>query len=48
MTTAVTDAEVVTLLTEWDEFRRMATNVRGGVAAQRNLIGAHNVLANDG
>jgi UDPglucose 6-dehydrogenase len=41
---AVTGADVIMLLTEWDEFRTMSPDTIGGLVAQRNLVDGRNVL----
>jgi UDPglucose 6-dehydrogenase len=44
LTDAVTGADVVMLLTEWDEFRSMRPSVVGDLVAQRNIVDGRNVL----
>ncbi|HJQ43868.1 MAG TPA: UDP binding domain-containing protein, partial [Jatrophihabitantaceae bacterium] len=41
---AVTGADVIMLLTEWDEFRTMSPDTIGDLVAQRNLVDGRNVL----
>lgn len=41
---AVTGADLVMLLTEWDEFRQMDPERIGGLVRQRNLVDGRNVL----
>jgi len=41
---AVTGADVIMLLTEWDEFRAMSPNAIGELVGQRNLVDGRNVL----
>jgi UDPglucose 6-dehydrogenase len=44
LTEALTGAEVVFLLTEWDEFRAMRPDHVGGLVARRNIVDGRNVL----
>jgi UDPglucose 6-dehydrogenase len=44
LTEAVTGADVVMLLTEWDEFRSMQPEAVGNLVAQRNIVDGRNVL----
>ncbi|MDT4971752.1 MAG: UDPglucose 6-dehydrogenase, partial [Pseudonocardiales bacterium] len=44
LTDAVTDADLIMLLTEWDEFKAMSPEVIGKLVAQRNLVDGRNVL----
>src|SRR6185437_4354498 len=41
---AVTDADVVMLLTEWDEFKSMSPAAVGELVGQRNLVDGRNAL----
>jgi UDPglucose 6-dehydrogenase len=41
---AVTGADVIMLLTEWDEFRAMSPGAIGDLVAQRNIVDGRNVL----
>jgi UDPglucose 6-dehydrogenase len=45
LTEAVTGADLIMLLTEWEEFRSMSPDVIGNLVAQRNLVDGRNVLA---
>jgi UDPglucose 6-dehydrogenase len=44
LTEALTDAGLVLLLTEWDEFRTMRPEVVGELVAQRRIVDGRNVL----
>ncbi len=44
LTAAVTGADIVLLLTEWDEFKTMDPTAVGELVAQRNLVDGRNVL----
>jgi UDPglucose 6-dehydrogenase len=44
LTEAVTGADVIMLLTEWDEFRSMSPDSIGALVAKRNLVDGRNVL----
>ncbi|MDT4937308.1 MAG: UDPglucose 6-dehydrogenase [Pseudonocardiales bacterium] len=44
LTEAVTGADVIMLLTEWEEFRSMHPEVIGGLVGQRNIVDGRNVL----
>ncbi|MEO6885466.1 MAG: UDP-glucose/GDP-mannose dehydrogenase family protein [Jatrophihabitantaceae bacterium] len=41
---AVTGADIVMLLTEWDEFKTMSPDTIGDLVAKRNLVDGRNVL----
>ena len=41
---AVVGADIVMLLTEWDEFKKMSPELIGQVVARRNLVDGRNVL----
>jgi UDPglucose 6-dehydrogenase len=41
---AVTGADIIMLLTEWDEFRSMRPETIGGLVARRNIVDGRNVL----
>jgi UDPglucose 6-dehydrogenase len=44
LTDAVQDADIVFLLTEWDEFRSMQPRAVGELVARRNIVDGRNVL----
>jgi UDPglucose 6-dehydrogenase len=44
LTTAVTDADIIMLLTEWDEFKAMSPDIVGGQVNRRNLVDGRNAL----
>ena len=44
LTQAVTGADVIMLLTEWDEFRSMSPETIGHLVSQRNIVDGRNVL----
>jgi UDPglucose 6-dehydrogenase len=44
LTKAVTGADVIMLLTEWDEFKTMSPDSIGELVAHRNLVDGRNVL----
>jgi UDPglucose 6-dehydrogenase len=44
LTHAVTGADVIMLLTEWDEFRSMSPEAIGHLVNQRNIVDGRNVL----
>jgi UDPglucose 6-dehydrogenase len=44
LTAAVTGADLILLLTEWDEFRAMSPEAIGHLVARRNLVDGRNVL----
>jgi UDPglucose 6-dehydrogenase len=44
LTAAVTGADLIMLLTEWDEFKTMSPDTIGHMVTQRNLVDGRNVL----
>jgi UDPglucose 6-dehydrogenase len=44
LTDAVTNADLIMLLTEWEEFKAMSPDAIGNLVAQRNLVDGRNVL----